>query len=122
MDSDSSSGSGMLAPATLEAGLKPGTAASAKKRRRGKLADGDADELPPKGTTRWVIRRKAQVVAAVESGKITLEDVCERYEVSVEEFEAWRDALRRHGVYGLRSTRSQIYRSDSARRKEPKAP
>jgi hypothetical protein len=122
MDSDSSSGSVMLAPATLEAGLKPGAAASAKKRRRSKRAQGDADDHPPKGTTPWVIRRKAQVVAAVESGKITLDDVCERYEVSVEEFEAWRDALRRHGVYGLRSTRSQIYRSDSARRKEPKAP
>jgi transposase-like protein len=122
MDSDSSSGSVMLAPATLEAGLKPGAGASAQNRGRSKLGEGDADDLPPKGTTRWVIRRKAQVVAAVESGKITLDDVCERYEVSVEEFEAWRDALRRHGVYGLRSTRSQIYRSDSARRKEPKAP
>jgi hypothetical protein len=107
----------MLAPGTMAAGLAPATATSKKRRRKA-----EADELPPKGTTRWVIRRKAQVVAAVESGKLTLEAVLERYEISVEEFEAWREALRRHGVYGLRSTRSQIYRSDSGRRKELKAP
>jgi hypothetical protein len=69
------------------------------------------DELPPPGITRWVIHRKAQVVAAVQAGALSLEEVCERYSVSVEEFQAWQRTLQQHGVYGLRTTRSQIYRS-----------
>ena len=32
------------------------------------------DDLPPPGTTRWVIRRKAEVVAAVRGGLLTLEE------------------------------------------------
>lgn len=70
------------------------------------------EELPPPGITRWVIRRKAQVVAAVQSGALTLEEVCNRYSVSVEEFRAWQKSLQRHGIYGLRVTRAQIYRDD----------
>jgi hypothetical protein len=69
------------------------------------------DDLPPPGATRWVIRRKAQVVAAVQSGVISLEEVCERYTLSVEEFQSWQKSLEGHGLYGLRTTRLQIYRS-----------
>ena len=32
------------------------------------------DDLPPAGTTRWVIRRKAEVVAAVRGGLLTMEE------------------------------------------------
>jgi hypothetical protein len=70
------------------------------------------EDLPPPGITRWVIRRKAQVVAAVQSGALSLEEVCSRYSVSVEEFRAWQKSLQRHGIYGLRVTRAQIYRDD----------
>jgi hypothetical protein len=63
-----------------------------------------------------VIRRKAQVVAAVQAGTITVEEVCERYSVSMEEFQSWKRLFERHGVYGLRTTRSQIYRGDEAER------
>ena len=35
-------------------------------------------QLPPANTRRWVVRRKAAVVAAVQSGKITLEEACQR--------------------------------------------
>lgn len=73
------------------------------------------DELPPPGITRWVIHRKAQVVAAVQAGALSLEEVCQRYSVSVEEFQSWQKTLQRHGVYGLRITRSQIYRSDDSK-------
>ncbi len=69
------------------------------------------DDLPQPGITRWVIRRKAQVVAAVQSGALTLEEVCRRYSVSIEEFQSWQRSLEQHGIYGLRTTRSQIYRS-----------
>lgn len=49
-----------------------------------------AIDLPPPDTKRWVARRKAVVVNAVRSGAISLEEVCRRYELSVEEFLAWQ--------------------------------
>ena len=66
-------------------------------------------DLPPPDTKRWVTRRKAVVVNAVRSGVISLEEVCRRYELSVEEFLAWQRAIETHGVPGLRVTRLQIY-------------
>ena len=67
-------------------------------------------DLPPPDTKRWVARRKAVVVNAVRSGAVSLEEVCRRYELSVEEFRAWQRAIEAHGVAGLRVTRLQIYR------------
>lgn len=67
-------------------------------------------DLPSPDTKRWVARRKAVVVNAVRSGAISLEEVCRRYELSVEEFLAWQRAIEAHGVAGLRVTRLQIYR------------
>ena len=67
-------------------------------------------DLPPTDTKRWVARRKAVIVNAVRSGVISLEEVCRRYELSVEEFLAWQRAIETHGVAGLRVTRLQIYR------------
>jgi hypothetical protein len=69
-----------------------------------------AAELPPPDTKRWVVRRKAIVVHAVRSGRISLEEACGRYNLSVEEFQAWEQAIDSHGVPGLRVTRLQIYR------------
>lgn len=68
------------------------------------------NDLPPADTKRWVARRKAMIVNAVRSGLISLEEVCRRYELSVEEFQAWQRAIETHGVAGLRVTRLQIYR------------
>src|SRR5215470_10246853 len=68
--------------------------------------------LPPPDTKRWVTRRKAVIVNAVRAGLISLEDVCRRYELSVEEFFAWQRAIDTHGVPGLRVTRLQIYRDN----------
>ncbi|MGE3301790.1 MAG: DUF1153 domain-containing protein [Hyphomonadaceae bacterium] len=67
-------------------------------------------DLPPANTTRWVIRRKAEVVAAVRGGLLTLEDACKRYSLTLEEFDAWRAAIEQHGLAGLRTTRLQQYR------------
>ena len=36
-------------------------------------------DLPAPGTKRWVIRRKAEVVAAVRGGLLSLEEACSRY-------------------------------------------
>ena len=68
------------------------------------------DSLPPTDTKRWVIRRKAEVVAAVRAGVISLEDACKRYTLSVEEFLSWQRLVDSHGLPGLRVTRLQDYR------------
>ncbi len=70
------------------------------------------DDLPPPETRRWVIRRKAEVVAGVRNGLISLEDACNRYKLSVEEFLSWQRLIDRHGMRGLRTTRLQQYRRD----------
>ena len=67
-------------------------------------------DLPPPGTERWVIRRKAEVVAAVRGGLLSLDDACERYRLTNEEFLAWQKSIDRHGMQGLRTTRIQQYR------------
>ena len=69
------------------------------------------NELPPPDTKRWVISRKATVVAAVQNGAITLDDVCRLYDISVEEFFIWQEMIEKHGVRGLRVTRLQDYRA-----------
>ena len=69
------------------------------------------DSLPPSQTKRWVIRRKAVVVAAVRAGVISLEEACKRYTLSIEEFLAWQRLVDSHGLPGLRVTRLQDYRS-----------
>jgi hypothetical protein len=69
------------------------------------------DELPPPNTKRWVVRRKAAVVAAVEGGKITLEEALRRYQLTEEEFRGWQRAYDTHGLPGLRATRLQQYRT-----------
>ena len=71
-----------------------------------------SDSLPPPNTKRWVIRRKAQVVSAVENGSISLEQACKRYSLSVEEFLSWQRAIEAHGLRGLRATRVQQYRAN----------
>ena len=48
---------------------------------------------PPPGTKRWVTRREAVIVNAVRTGFISLEEVCRRYELSVDEFLAWQRAI-----------------------------
>ncbi len=69
------------------------------------------ESLPAPGTKRWVIRRKAQVVAAVRAGVLSLEEACQRYTLSIEEFLSWQRLVDSHGLPGLRVTRLQDYRS-----------
>ena len=68
------------------------------------------NDLPPPGTKRWVMRRKAEVVAGVRAGLISLEDACKRYKLSTEEFLSWQKLIDDFGVRGLRATRIQKYR------------
>ena len=74
------------------------------------------DDLPPPNTKRWVVRRKAAVVTAVRSGRITLEEALQRYQLTEEEYRSWERAFEQHGLPGLRSTRLQQYRTPRPRR------
>jgi hypothetical protein len=58
-------------------------------------------DLPAPGTTRWVIRRKAAVVAAVHGGLLSLEEARSRYILTAEEFLAWQDSINHFGLSGL---------------------
>jgi hypothetical protein len=118
MNSEVTPGAQYCAPETSDAEIKMahangGMRGDSAVKPKGRRKPIRIEDLPPPGITRWVIRRKAQVVSAVQSGSITLEEVCQRYSVSVEEFQSWQRLLERHGIYGLRSTRSQIYRDTS---------
>ena len=68
------------------------------------------ETLPPPDTKRWVARRKAEVVAAVNGGLLTLDEGCERYDITIEEFASWQRAVERSGLHGLRTTHLQHYR------------
>jgi len=80
--------------------------------RHGDRRIGRIEDLPPPGIKRWVIRRKAEVVAAVRAGILSLDEACGRYKLSVEEFLSWQRSIDRHGLRGLRTTRIQDYRSN----------
>lgn len=67
-------------------------------------------DLPPPETTRWVIRRKAEVVAAVRGGLLTREEALTRYGLSNEEFGTWLSMIEEYGIPGLRTTRVRHYR------------
>lgn len=67
-------------------------------------------DLPPANTKRWVIRRKAEVVAAVRGGLLSLDDACRTYALTVEEFLSWQASIDQYGLAGLRTTRIQQYR------------
>ena len=67
------------------------------------------DKLPSPETTRWTVRRKAEVVAAVAGGLITFDEACDRYALTIEEFTSWQRAMNRSGMPGLRVTQIQHY-------------
>ena len=67
-------------------------------------------DLPSGNTGRWVVRRKAEVVAAVRGGLLSLEEACARYRLTVDEFLSWQAIVDQHGLPGLRATRIQQYR------------
>jgi hypothetical protein len=73
-------------------------------------------DLPSADTKRWVVRRKAEVVAAVRGGLLSLDEACSRYALSADEITFWQDGIDRFGLAGLRTTRSQFYYAPSQRR------
>jgi hypothetical protein len=82
-------------------------------------------DLSSPHTKRWVIQRKAEVVAAVRGGLLSLEQACSRYALNAEEFRAWERFIDRFGVKGLRTTRNSFTSISSPpperRKKDPDA-
>ena len=78
-------------------------------------------DLPPSDTQRWVIRRKAEVVVAVSGGLLSLDEACERYGLTNEEFsgwQKWRRPRRRHTLFHGRADRRHDPDRDRGRRGE----
>ena len=71
-----------------------------------------AEEFPSPDTRGWAIRRKAIGTYAVEKKIISLEDACQRYGISLEEFESWRRLIEQHVIGGLQVTRLAQYRNE----------
>ena len=67
-------------------------------------------QLPPADVAHWTPARKAEVVEAVRDGMASLEDVCERYAMAVDEFMSWSHAMDEHGLSGLQVGNIQRYR------------
>ena len=68
-------------------------------------------QLPPPSNRYWLPMRKAEVVAAVKGGLLTIDEVLERYNMTLEEFATWERAVERFGLNGLRTTRTAHYRA-----------
>lgn len=71
------------------------------------------DDLPAPNIARWITRRKAEVVIAVRTGLLGLEEACQRYGITAEEFFSWQRLLNAHGMEGLRATRLKEYRQSA---------
>lgn len=57
---------------------------------------------PPIPVRRWVPHRKAELIAAVRGGSLSLDAACKRYDLTVEEFLAWQHGIDLFGMAGLR--------------------
>ena len=68
-------------------------------------------DLPAANTTRWVTRRKAEILAAIAGGLIDRAEARTRYSISDEELGFWERAVACAGIPGLRVTRVQVYRA-----------
>lgn len=65
--------------------------------------------LPPANLGRWVARRKAEVIAAVHGGLLTLPEACARYGISSDEFLEWERHYTAQGLAGLRASAKPLH-------------
>lgn len=70
-------------------------------------------DLPPPDTSRWVARRKAQVIDAIRLGRINIEEACRLYRLTVEELASWQRAFLRYGTAGLKVSRGRLARAEA---------
>ncbi|MBV0890427.1 DUF1153 domain-containing protein [Paracoccus sp. Z118] len=85
-------------------------------RRTAVLPDGSILTLAdlPDANTRWVARRKATVVRAIQHGLLAREDALERYGLTGEELDGWMKAVEGPGIDALKVTSLQRYRPSSS--------
>ena len=76
------------------------------------------NNLPSANTIRWTIRRKVEIVTAVRNGILTLDEACERYRLSAEEFLHWERLIASLVLFCLKATRLKLYRR-SGRKDNP---
>jgi CheY-like chemotaxis protein len=65
-------------------------------------------DLPPPNTSRWVARRKAQVIDAIQLGRLSVDEACRLYRLTVEELAGWQRAFLRYGLNGLKATHARL--------------
>src|SRR3954452_22071669 len=68
------------------------------------------DNLPSPRPKRWVAGRKAEVLAAVDCGLLSIVEACDRYGISLDEFLSWKRAVGRAGLRGLSVKQVQDHR------------
>src|SRR3954449_1699898 len=69
-----------------------------------------ADTLPSPRLKRWVAGRKAEALAVVDCGLLSVDEACGRYGISLDEFLSWKRAVGRAGLRGLSVKRVQDHR------------
>ena len=81
----------------------------------------DASRVEKTGTSRsppepgrWVPHRKAEVVAAVRGGLISLAEARSRYAMSLEEYLTWQREIDRFGLAGLRVYKARKSQRDGS--------
>src|SRR6266478_5721476 len=70
-------------------------------------------KVPPPTTTRWFAHTKAEVVTAVCNGLLSLDEACDLYELTVEEFLTWKHAFDQFGLAGLRNKHVRVLRREA---------
>ena len=83
--------------------------------------DQGLSELPSPSTQRWDTKRKAQVVEAVRSGRLTIGSACDIYSMSIDEFLTWQSLFDKFGTKGLMATRVKKYRDQRIHRSTRKS-
>ena len=79
-------------------------------RYSGEMVGTEPPPLPSPRAKRWTIARKATVILGVRRGLLRIEQACERYHLTVDEFRSWERDFDAYRAPGLRSTRVGLYR------------
>jgi addiction module HigA family antidote len=72
--------------------------------------DAQPDLNEPPNTKRWVLRRKAAIIAAVRIGSISIEEALRRYGLTMEEYRCWERSFGRGVTASGRPPRVNLQR------------
>ncbi|MGN6516207.1 MAG: DUF1153 domain-containing protein [Rhizomicrobium sp.] len=71
-------------------------------------------DLPSAKTQRWSLKLKADVIAAVKGGLISVEEATARYQLNQEKLIAWKNEVEEADLLQLRATRVRKQRTKRA--------